>query len=34
LILEKCEELNVLIRGFLEPRESRLELPVAVDQTA
>ena len=22
LILEKCEEMNLLIRGFLEPRES------------
>ena len=34
LILAKCEELNVLIRGFLEPQESQLRAPVAVDQTA
>ena len=33
LILEKCEELNVLIRGFLEPRESRLTLPLTVEET-
>jgi signal transduction histidine kinase len=34
LILAKCEELNGLIRGFLESRESELELAAAVNQTA
>jgi K+-sensing histidine kinase KdpD len=34
LILEKCEELNVVIRRFLEPTESGLKTPVAVEQTA
>ena len=32
LILEKCQELNELIRAFLEPRE--LEPSVPVEQTA
>lgn len=34
LILEKCEELNVVIRRLLEPSGSGLQLPVAVEQTA
>ncbi len=34
LIVEKCEELNALIRGFLEPRESELREPVTAQQTA
>jgi signal transduction histidine kinase len=34
LILEKCEELNAVIRRLLEPREAVLEAPVAVKQTA
>jgi len=34
LILEKCQELNELIRAFLEARESELEPVVAVEQTA
>ncbi len=34
LILEKCEELNVVIRRLLEPTESRLQVPVAIEQTA
>jgi K+-sensing histidine kinase KdpD len=34
LILEKCEELNVVIRRLLEPGESRLETPVTIEQTA
>jgi nitrogen-specific signal transduction histidine kinase len=34
LILEKCEELNAVIRRFLEPAETPLETPVAVEQTA
>jgi signal transduction histidine kinase len=34
LILEKCEELNGLIRGFLEARESETRVPAAVHQTA
>ncbi len=34
LILEKCEELNVVIRRLLEPYESRVETPVAIEQTA
>jgi signal transduction histidine kinase len=29
LIAEKCNELNAVIRGFLEPRESELREPVA-----
>jgi signal transduction histidine kinase len=29
LIVEKCAELNVLIRGFLEPRENELLEPTA-----
>jgi K+-sensing histidine kinase KdpD len=31
LILQKCEELNALVRGFLESRESELR---AIEQTA
>jgi signal transduction histidine kinase len=34
LILEKCEELNVVIRRLLEPSEARLPSPVAIEQTA
>jgi K+-sensing histidine kinase KdpD len=34
LILEKCEELNTVIRRLLEPTESGLQTPVAVEQTA
>ena len=34
LILEKCEELNVVIRRLLEPYESGVETPVAIEQTA
>lgn len=34
LILEKCEELNVVIRRFLEPYESGVQTPVAIEQTA
>jgi K+-sensing histidine kinase KdpD len=34
LILEKCEELNVVIRRLLEPRDAGLETPVAIEQTA
>jgi K+-sensing histidine kinase KdpD len=34
LILEKCEELNAVIRRFLEPTESRLEVTAAIEQTA
>jgi signal transduction histidine kinase len=34
LILEKCEELNAVIRRLLEPSESALKTPVAVEQTA
>ncbi len=34
LILEKCEELNAVIRRLLEPTESRLPTPVAIEQTA
>jgi signal transduction histidine kinase len=34
LIIEKCEELNAVIRRLLEPSESRLQVPVAVEQTA
>jgi signal transduction histidine kinase len=34
LIVAKCEELNELIRGFLEPAEPELPAAVAVSQTA
>jgi K+-sensing histidine kinase KdpD len=34
LILEKCEELNAVIRRLLEPARAPLETPVAVEQTA
>ncbi|HVS06962.1 MAG TPA: histidine kinase dimerization/phospho-acceptor domain-containing protein [Candidatus Dormibacteraeota bacterium] len=34
LILEKCEELNTVIRRLLEPSESGLQTPVAVERTA
>jgi len=34
LILEKCQELNGLIRAFLELRESELEPIAPVEQTA
>jgi K+-sensing histidine kinase KdpD len=34
LILEKCEELNAVIRRFLEPTKTQLETPVAIEQTA
>ena len=34
LILEKCEELNVVIRRLLEPYESGAQTPVAIEQTA
>ncbi len=34
LILQKCEELNLVIRQLLEPFESKLPAPVAIDQTA
>jgi len=34
LILQKCQELNVLIRTFLESRESALEPIAQVEQTA
>ena len=34
LIVEKCEELNGVIRRLLEPTESRLQMPVGVEQTA
>ena len=34
LILEKCQELNVVIRELLEPSKSQLEVPVAVVQSA
>ena len=33
LIVEKCEELNALIRGF-EARENEIPEPVAAGQTA
>ena len=33
-ILEKCQELNGLIRAFLELRESELEPIAPVEQTA
>ena len=34
LIAEKCEELNTLIRGYLEPREGQVRQRVAAGQTA
>jgi len=34
LIVAKCEELNELIRGFLEPVKPELPVAVAVSQTA
>ncbi len=34
LILQKCQELNLLIRTFLESRESALEPIAQVEQTA
>lgn len=34
LILEKCEELNLVIRSLLEPYERNVREPVAVGQTA
>jgi signal transduction histidine kinase len=34
LLLEKCEELNIVIRRLLEPSESGLQTPVAIEQTA
>jgi K+-sensing histidine kinase KdpD len=34
LILEKCEELNLVIRRLLEPSESSVTAPVAIEQTA
>lgn len=34
LILEKCEELNAVIRRLLEPSESGVQTPVAVEKTA
>lgn len=34
LILEKCAELNDLIRAILEPRESALSLSAPIEQTA
>jgi K+-sensing histidine kinase KdpD len=34
LILEKCEELNVVIRRLLEPHEAAASVPVAIEQTA
>jgi K+-sensing histidine kinase KdpD len=34
LILEKCEELNVVIRRLLEPNESGVQTTVAVEKTA
>ena len=34
LIIEKCEELNAVIRRLLEPSESRLQTPIAVEQPA
>ncbi len=34
LILEKCEELNAVIRRLLEPSESATKAPVAIEQTA
>jgi signal transduction histidine kinase len=34
LILEKCQELNGVIRRLLEPYESELKATAAVEQTA
>jgi len=34
LILEKCQELNELIRAFLEAREPEFEPSAPVEQTA
>jgi len=34
LIVEKCEELNVVIRRLLEPYESGAQTPAAIEQTA
>jgi signal transduction histidine kinase len=34
LIVAKCQELNEVIRGFLEPGEPELPVRVAVSQTA
>ncbi len=34
LILEKCDELNLVIRRLLEPFESVVPAPVAIEQTA
>jgi K+-sensing histidine kinase KdpD len=34
LILEKCEQLNLVIRRLLEPTQSGLPTPVAIEQTA
>ena len=34
LILQKCEELNAVIRRLLEPPESGVEVRVAIGQTA
>jgi K+-sensing histidine kinase KdpD len=34
LIVEKCEELNGVIRRLLEPTESKLPVAVAIEQTA
>ena len=34
MILEKCEELNAVIRRLLEPGQAALETPVAIEQTA
>jgi K+-sensing histidine kinase KdpD len=34
LILEKCEELNGVIRRLLEPAEPAIPEPVAIEQTA
>ena len=31
LILQKCDELNILVRGFIETREAELR---TIDQTA
>jgi len=34
LILEKCEELNLVIRSLLEPYERNVKAHVPVEQTA
>ena len=34
LILEKCEELNAVIRRLLDQRDAERRLPVPVEQTA